>query len=55
MSLKTNRTPFLQPIVPSQEPRPMSFHMNRTLDALASILIIILTLSTGAATAVLHA
>jgi hypothetical protein len=52
-------TPDLQPFAARptqrQEIKPMSFRLNRALDVAISVLIVFLTVSTGAATAFLHA
>jgi hypothetical protein len=55
MSHKPKPTPFIQPTAPRQETKPMPFTLPRALDLVVSVLIVILSVSTGAATAFLHA
>ncbi len=48
--------PFIaRPIAPHQEIKPMSVQLSRTLDVAISVLIVFLSIGTGAATALLHA
>jgi len=57
MNLKSKSATARSRLAPKPEttPMPLSFKLHRALDVMATILIVVLSLSTGAATALLQA